>query len=549
MKKISRREFLIAAGVTGAAAALAGCGSSSSVASGASSDGVSTGVKTLRVAWAADMQTMDIHKTSDNYSVPLNLYDRLFEIQLNDDGTTELVKSLVEDYTVGEDGVSYSFTLRSGLQFSDGTPLTSSDVEYTFTRMLALPESVQTDFASAIAGADALMNGETDTLAGFEVVDDTHFNVTLSAPFAGFLYQLATPSCCIYSKAAVEAAGDDFGLDVAKTIGSGPYVVTSWTRNAEVVLEANPNYWGGQPEVQKVIISVIPDPSTLSMKFQSGELDILDCDHLDSAVVNSTYKTAYADQMIYANRLSLTYFALNENVAPLNDVKVRKALQMAIDRQSILDSVYDGNGNLEDGIYPHGLIGFSEANQGKISYDPEGAKALLAEAGYPNGFDLELSADSSASSPVMLMLQIMEQNLQAIGVNAKIVSYDEASWLDLRKSGEMPSFVGTWTADYNDPDNFIYTFFGNEDKTKIRSLNYYNTEVMARVEAARAIVDDAERNAEYAALEKQIVQEDAAWLPMFSRQHLFVVGENVEEYVPHWAGYSDFAFATVKLKG
>ena len=541
MKKISRRTFLIAAGLTGAAAALSGCGGS------APSSGTAAGTKTLRVAWTSDMQPMDVHKTSDNYSVPLNIYDRLFEIQLNDDGTTSLAKSLVEDYSV--EGCTYSFVLRSGLTFSNGKPLTASDVEFTFTRMLALPESVQTDFAAAIAGADALMNGETDKLSGFEVVDDTHFNVTLSAPFAGFLYQLATPSCCIFSKEAVEAAGDDFGLDVEKTIGSGPYVIKSWTRNAEVVLEANPNYWGGAPEAEKVIISVIPDPSTLSMKFQSGDIDILDCDNLDAAVVNSTYKTAYADQMVYANRLSMTYFALNEKVKPLDDVRVRKALQMAIDRQSILDSVYDGNGSLEDGIYPHGLIGFSEGNQGWLKYDPEGAKALLAEAGYPNGFDLELSADSSASSPVILMLQIMEQNLQAVGVNAKIVSYDEASWLDLRKSGEMPSFVGTWTADYNDPDNFIFTFFGNEDKTKIRSLNYYNTEAMARVSAARAIVDDAERNAEYAALEKLIVRDDAAWVPMFSRQHLFVVGPNVEEYVPHWAGYSDFSFATVKLKG
>ncbi len=543
MKKISRRNFLIAAGLTCTAAALSGCGGSASSSSSAAS-----GAKTLRVAWTADMQTMDVHKTSANYSVPLNIFDRLFEIQLNDDGTTELAKSLVADYSVSGDGLTYSFVLRDDVKFSDGTPMTAADVQYTFTRLLALPESVQTDFASAIAGADALMNGETDTLSGFEVVDDTHFNVTLSAPFAGFLYQLATPSCCIFSKANVEAAGDQFGMDVAQTIGSGPYMITGWTRNAEIVLEANPHYWGTAPSAEKVIISVIPDPSTLSMKFQSGALDILDCDNLDSAVVNSTYKTAYADSIVYANRLGTTYFALNQNVAPLNDVKVRKAVQMAIDRQTILDSVYDGNGSLEDGIYPHGLIGFSEDNQGWLKYDPEGAKALLADAGYPDGFDMELSADSSASSPVMLMLQIMEQNLQAVGINAKIVSYDEASWLDLRKSGEMTSFVATWTADYNDPDNFIYTFYGNEDKTRIRSLNYPDTAVMERVTKARAIVDDAERLAEYAALEARIVREDAAWVPMFSRTHLFVVGQNVAEFVPHWAGYSDFAFNGVTLK-
>ena len=107
----------------------------------------------------------------------------------------------------------------------------------------------------------------------------------------------------------------------------------------------------------------------------------------------------------------------------------------------------------------------------------------------------------------------MQQYLQQIGINAEIKSYDPASWLDLRKSGDMVSFVSSWTADYNDPDNFIYTFFGTPEKSNVRSLNYFNTDVMSRVAAARGIVDDTERLTEYAALEKQIVEEDAAWYP------------------------------------
>ena len=119
--------------------------------------------------------------------------------------------------------------------------------------------------------------------------------------------------------------------------------------------------------------------------------------------------------------------------------------------------------------------------------------------------------------------------------------------LDSRNSGEMNSFVATWTADYNDPDNFIYTFFGNADNTRTRSLNYANTEVMDRVAAAREITEESERLAEYAALEKQIVQEDAAWVPLLCRTHLFVLGDRVASYTPHWAGYSDFSFTAVDL--
>ena len=264
-------------------------------------------------------------------------------------------------------------------------------------------------------------------------------------------------------------------------------------------------------------------------------------------MVHSTHPTQYTDRIVTGNRLATTYLALNENIEPLGDVRVRRAIQMAIDRQTILDSVYSGDGSLVDGIYPEGLIGYSADNQGWLTYDPEGAKALLAEAGYADGFAMELASDSSTSASVLLVLQIIQQNLADVGIQAEIVSYDEASWLDTRNSGEMNSFVATWTADYNDPDNFIYTFFGNADNTRTRSLNYANTEVMDRVAAAREITEESERLAEYAALEKQIVQEDAAWVPLLCRTHLFVLGDRVASYTPHWAGYSDFSFTAVDL--
>ncbi len=555
-KKITRRQFLAATATVGVGAALASCSSdttsssssSSSSSSASSSTTTSSDVKTLRLGWTADMQTMDIHKTSSNYTIPMNIFGRLLEIQLNDDGTTELVNSMASDYTLSDDGLTYSFTLRDDIYTSAGELYTAYDVEYTYTRMLSLPESVQTDFASAIVGADELIEGTVDTLAGFEVVDDTHFNITLQVPFAGFIYQVATASCCMLSKSVVEAAGDKFGLDAALTIGTGPYVITSWSANSEIVLEANPYYWDVQPDVQKVIYSIVPDSSTLSMMFQNGELDILDCDSIDSSVVEATYKTDYADQMLSANCLSITYMALNAALTPTDDVVVRKAIQMSIDRQSILDAVYAGDGSLEDGIFPKGLIGYSADNQGWLSYDPEAAKAMLAEEGYAEGdIVLELSCDASTSS-VPLVLQIMQENLLLAGITTEIKSYDEASWLALRNSGEMPSFVATWTADYNDPDNFIYTFFGNESKTGIRSLNYQDAAVMQRVEDARGIVDDDERLAEYTALERQIIIDDASWVPLWNGSHMFVLGDNVESFIPHWAGYSAFSCTGVTLK-
>ena len=562
-----KRHLSVAVSMALAASMLAGCGASTSSDSAGSTQTAATteaaaagtqeaasgdDAGTLHLAWTSDIQTLDVQTTSANYMIPMNVFDRLFEIKLNDDGSTELVPSLVKDYTVSEDGLTYEFTLRDDVKFSDGTPLTASDVEFTMVRLLGLDTSVNTDFASCILGADAYIEQEgysyDDTIEGIKVTDDTHLTITLAYPFAGFLYELATPAGCIYSKAAVEAAGDDYGNDYKAAIGSGPYVVTDWTRDSDLEMEINPEYWGEEPSVKKVDIQIVPDASTINMMFQNGEIDILDCDDLDSSVIDSTYKTAYADKIVSSNRLATTYLILNEDDQYLSDVNVRKAIQMAIDRQSILDTVYSGDGNLCDGIYPKGLIGYSEENQGWLKYDPDAAKKLLEDSGYTDGeIKMELAADSSASSSVTLVLQMIQANLQAIGIDASIVSYDEASWLALRKSGEMNSFVATWTADFNDPDNFIYTFFGNDEKTKIRSINYKDEDTMKRVEAARAITDETERLAEYDALEKKIVEDDAAWVPLFGRTHLFVISDRVAKFVPHWAGYSDFNVTGVTM--
>lgn len=528
---------------------LAGCGGSkTSTQAGGIAASAGNDSKTLKVAFGSDITTMDVQKTSSDYCIPLNIYDRLFEIKLKDDGTTELQNSLCEDYSVSDDGLVYTFKLREGVKFSNGEDLTASDVLYTFVRNLTIDQGVNYDFMNVILGADALYNGETDTLEGFEIIDDYNFKVTLAAPFGGFVYQLATPACSIYDEQSTEKAGDKFGIDPSVTVGSGPYMVDSWTVNSSIILVKNPNYWGEAPSAERVEISIIPDANTLNMAYQNGKIDIIDLDRVDSSIIESTYKTQYKDKLVSTNRVAISYLALNENTKPLDDVKVRKAIQMAIDRQELLDSVYGGDGNVEDGILPRGLIAHNEALEGTIKYDPEGAKKLLAEAGYPDGFEMELSYDSSSTDATSMVYQIIQKQLEKVGIKADIVSYDESSWLDLRKSGEMNSFEATWTADYNDPDNFIYTFFGAEDKTQQRSLNYKDKDVMKRINDARAIVDDDARVKEYQDLEKKIIIDDAAWVPLFATQHYFAVSDKVESFTPFWSGYSDSKFTDVVLK-
>ena len=509
--------------------------------------------KTLNVAWHNDIECLDVHLTTNDYQIPLNVYDRLFEIAINDEGSAELQNSLVADYSVSDDGLVFSFTLRDDVLFSDGTKLTADDVAYSLTRMVAIEASEQEYLFECVAGYEEFTgsgNYHDAYLTGITVESDTQFTITLSKPYAGFLNILASPACCIYSKAACEAAGDAFATDYTYAIGSGPYVVTSWTRDAGMTLALNPYYWGEKPDFDEVNCQIIPSADTMSMMFQAGEIDILDCDYLDAAVVAAQYKTMYADKMVASNRLGSSYMALNANIGATADPVARKAIQMCIDRQLIIDTILNGDAVLMDGIYPKGLVGYTEDNQGWLTYDVAAAQAMLEEAGYTKDadgyyFDLVIDNDEDNSSSRKLTIEAIAEQLNAAGIRCTIENNDHSSWLAKRRAGEIQAYVSTWTADYNDPDNFIATFWGSEEATLGRSLCYGDTDVMARVSAAPAITDETERLTEYAALEKKIVEEDASWVPLYVQEHLFVVSSNISTFVPHWAGYSDFMFNTV----
>ena len=553
MKK--KLSLMLAAALT-AGLALTGCGGSKTSdtienTAGAESE-TAAEVKGVDVdttgylvaALNADIQTADVQKTSKDYEVPFNIFDRLVDVEVDADGNSKIVPSLAENWDISDDGLEYTFHLRQGVKFHNGNDFTAEDVAYTFHRMLTVEGGVNTEFIDQIKGADELLAGETDTLEGVEVVDDYTIKVTLKEPFAGFLASISSPGVSIYDSEATEAAGDQFGMDPAVTVGTGPFEFSSWSFNNQLVLTRNEDYWKGASKLPGVVIKIIPDTETQSMMFESGELDILDLDYAADSV--DRFTETYPEQIVQGPRVGIVYFTMNFNKEPFQDVRVRKAVQMSIDRQAILDALYGGRGQVEQGIFPHGLIGFNP-DQEEIKYDPEAAKALLVEAGYADGFDMEIAADSSASDTMTMALEIVSDQLAEVGIRAEIKNYDESTWLETRKSGELGSFMSTWSADYNDPDNFIYTFFGNEEKTKIRSINYPDTEVMNRVAKARTIVNEDERLAEYKALEEKIVHEDAAWVPMFSRLHLFAVSKRVEGFAPLWSGLSDQLFYNVSI--
>lgn len=490
--------------------------------------------------------TVDPQCTTEYYTVAMNIFDRLVEVKANDDGTSEIVASLAKDWTVSDDGLTYTFTLNEGVKFSNGADLTSSDVLYTIMRMFTYEKAVNDDIYDMIEGADAVLDGSADTLSGFEIISDYEFSITLSEPYGAFLACLTTPGASILDEETTEAAGDQFGIDPAVTIGSGPFVFTAWEFNSELILSANADYWDGAPACEGLVLKVIPDEATARMMFENGELDILDMDNNSSQLEYFLDNEDYADQIVSGARVGIYYICLNENFEELSDARVRKALQYSIDRQAILDALYAGQGQLENGIFPHGLIGYNE-NLEEIPYDVDAAKELLAEAGYADGFTMQLCYSSEAGQTTKDMLEIISSYWAEIGVTAEVTEVDEGSFYDMRAAGEIESYTSSWSADFNDPDNFIYSFFGNEDNINRRGFGYSNSEAIARVAAARSIVDEDERVAEYQDLEKLIIQEDAAWVPLFSKQHLFIVSPQVSGFKVSWNGWSGNYYRNVSV--
>ncbi len=487
------------------------------------------------VAVEDEPDTVDFQCTSIHYTIAQNVFNRLVEMENDENGEMEILPSLARSWEISEDGRKYTFHLQENVTFSNGSPLTASDVQYTFTRLLTHPDACNQDIVAIIEGAAALENGETDTLAGFETLSDLDFVITLEQPFEAFLACLSMPGASILDEETTEEAGDRFGKEPEWTIGTGSFILWKWNAGDGMLLTANQNCWMGAPRCKGLDLRFITDAGSIRQMFEDGEIDVLDLDETGNAAEYFIHGSKYADRLFKVQRIGITYIALNESIAPLDDVRVRKAMQLALDRSALLAAVYGDNGSIENGIFPHGLYGYNP-DLPEIPYDPEEAAGLLAEAGYSDGFDLDISINSSSTQWELSVMKLAASMWEKIGIRAKINVIDESEFMSKRKSGKLACYTAQWMADFNDPDNFIYTFYGNEHNTVFRSLCYPREDIMLRIQNARTISDKDKRIKEYQDLERIIVQEDAAWIPLYSRQRNYVTSERIEGVQASWNG-------------
>ena len=497
--------------------------------------------KVLRIPYPEDPKTADCQMTTDSYMLPLNVFDRLVEAVTVSPGESQLVPGLAESWDISEDGKVYTFHLRQGVLFHNGEELSADDVVYTFDRMLTpATKALNTDILDFVDGAQERLDGNADSTKGLQALDQYTVQITLKEPYAPFIAVMASPQASIFNRTFTEAAGDQFGLTPETTCGTGPFILKEYVLNDHQTLVANENYYQGRPQLDKIFVRVVEDSETLRLLFEADEIDIFDCDYAISQLAYFYESDTWKDQIRTGPRVGIYYYSINQRIKPFDDVRVRKAFQMAIDREKILEKRFYGKGKLENGVMPRGLVCYNP-DQVAIEYNPAKAKELLAEAGYPDGVDMTLVQVSGWSSKWVDINEIVQAMAKEAGFNITIKQLDESAFYATRGSGDIESYVQSWSADFNDPDNFLYTFFA-ERGTVARSFNNMNTAVFEALDKARTLTDQAERCEAYQELERVIVQENAAWVPLFSVDHTYVVQPRVKNFVVPWNGWSDMSY-------
>jgi peptide/nickel transport system substrate-binding protein len=405
---------------------------------------------TLVITTLSDINSLDPAVGYDTLSWPaIALFYRGL-VQLSDPVTPE--PALAESWEISEDGLVYTFTLREGIMFSNGRAITPEDVKYTFER-LHDPETASPTayFFDMIEGVAEYVAGDADEISGIDILDERTVQFTLTRPEWTLMQRFSLAPGMIVAREGVEAA-ENFGRE---PLGAGPYVLESWDSGVRMVLRANENYWKeGLPVTPNIQIDIGVDPSVGVLRIDSGEADLM----LDF-VPNSEYPRIASDPVTAGRLLEITafpntqYIIPNVRTEPFTDLNVRMALSMAIDRDNLI-RIYNNRAVPASGPVPPNVPG-DNTDLAPMTYDPEAAAALLAEAGYADGITTQIYATTDPTD--VAIMQAVVQDWAAIGVNAELISVEFSQWIDLAVNTpeDMPmSYIG-WFMDYQDPGNVI----------------------------------------------------------------------------------------------
>jgi oligopeptide transport system substrate-binding protein len=503
------RQFLLAA-VAASALMVAGAAAQDTPVEGG----------TITVTYNDDVATLDpaIGYDWQNWSMIKSLFDGLMDYK---PGTTELVPDLAESYEISPDGTVFTFHLRPGVTFQNGRALTSADVKYSIERVVnPATRSPGQGFFGSIQGFAELAAGTATGLSGIATPDDATVVFTLTRPDATFLHVMAINFAHVVPKEAVEEFGEDFGHH---PVGTGAYSLAEWTPGQRLVFQKNPSYYhAGLPHLDQIIFEVGQEPSVALLRLENGEVDILGDPIPPARFVDVMANPDYAGQVVEGGQLHTGYLTMNVTMAPFDDVRVRRAVNMAIDKERIV-RIINNRAVPANQVLPPSMPGYDAAFAG-YPHDVEAAKALMAEAGLADGVDTQLYVMNTDPNP--RIAQAIQQDLAAIGIRAELMSLAQASVIEAGGTeGTAPMIWSggmAWIADFPDPSNFFAPVLGCGGAVP-GGWNwswYCNADLDAKAAAADALVDPAKAEERYAAWSEIYagVMADAPWAPIFNEQ-------------------------------
>jgi len=475
------------------------------------------------VTYKDDIATLDPAVGYDwqNWSMINALFSRLVDYK---PGTTELGPALADSYDVSDDGKIYRFKLHPGVKFTNGREVTAADVKWSIERAVnPKTQGPGAGFFHSIVGADKMTAGTADTMDGITAVDDHTVKFTLSQPDATFLNVLALNFASVVPKEVAEAEGADFGK---KPVGSGAFTLKEWVIGQRLVFERNPDYFvKDRPKIDKFTVEVGQEPLVALLRLQKGEADVAGDGIPPAKYLEMKNSPDVAEMVVDQPQLETSYVTLNTQVKPLDNPKVRQALNMAVNKERIV-RIVNGRATPATQVLPPGMAGYDKAYAG-YAYDPAKAKALLAEAGLPDGFSTELY--TSNTDPQPRIAQAIQQDLAAIGVKVEIKALANPNVIAAGGTQGQAPMVWSgglgWIADFPDPSDFYGPILscGSAVAGGWNWSWYCNKAVEPRAVAADAMpvpAKAAERAAAWAQIFTDIQSQDAPWIPVFNERRV-----------------------------
>ncbi len=463
-------------------------------------------VSTLIFGRGGDSITLDPAQVEDGESAKVcdMIYDTLVQYR---EATTDLEPGLAEAWERSADGLVWTFHLRQGVRFHDGSPFDANAVVFSLTRPLVLFRDFHEQFINQIIA-----------------IDPFTVKIQLKAPYAPFISTLAGTSFSIISPTAAQSSGENFGN---VPIGTGPFKFMQWDKNDKIVLDANYTHWAGKPAIDKLIFHSIPDNAERFMELQQGNIHVMEFPNPDEIPL---IQGDPQFDLLMQSSLNVGYLAMNMEKPPFDNPKVRLAINHAINKAEIIESLYQGTGIPAKNPIPPTLWSYDDSIE-DYAYDPELAKQLLAEAGYPNGFETTLWALPIPRPYIpngQALAEALQSDLRNIGIEANIVTYDWRTYIAKTEVGEHDMAMLGWSAG-GDPDSFLYYLLSKTtaQKPALNIAFYQSDEMQDVLDRARMSTNRDERIELYQQAQA-IFHRDVPWVPLAHAQRLLVIDRSVQ---------------------